>query len=252
MINRIFIRGDTHGDFTWLSDFCEGYETTIDDVLIILGDSALRFEGPNSFREKHRKEIVAALPITLFVLRGNHDRPYDVGGDVILTECPLLDESPWYSRAMWHDESYPNIWYFQDGGQYKIKDKTFLTIGGAYSVDKEYRQFMHWTWYEGEQLDRETQLDILDNVDHGRFDYILTHTCPYSLRPTDLFLTGIDQSKVDNSTELWLEDVFNCVEFSYWLFGHYHENRCYGRVDKYEWHGEVEMLFDRIKEIGYE
>ena len=37
------------------------------------------------------------------------------------------------------EEPYPNILYAQDGGTYTISGKSFLTIGGAYSVDKPYR-----------------------------------------------------------------------------------------------------------------
>ena len=44
-VNRVFITGDRHGNFEWLMDWCRENETTTNDILILLGDHALRFEG---------------------------------------------------------------------------------------------------------------------------------------------------------------------------------------------------------------
>ena len=43
--------------------------------------------------------------------------------------------------------------------------------------------------------------------------------------PTDLFLSGIDQSTVSNHTEHWLETVSNIIDYDHWLFGHFHKTR---------------------------
>ena len=259
-VNRVFIRGDTHSDFSWLPQWCEENQTTTNDILIILGDSALRFEGADNWREKNRKKKVAAQPITIFCVRGNHDRPYykedgTEWEDIQLENCPLLEQTiigdlKVYDNEMWHDPNYPNIWYFQDGGHYKIKDKTFFVYGGAFSVDWEYRRLMGWTWYPNEMVSRQRHIEILDIIDHQHFNFILTHTCPYEWRPTDLFLSCIDQSKVDNTMEEYLSDVLKYVGgYDYWFWGHYHANRDYGHVSEYEWNGAATMLFDEIRRI---
>lgn len=259
MVNRVFIRGDTHGDFEWLPEWCRENETTTNDILILLGDHALRFEGANKPRELYRKELVAAQPITIFALRGNHDRPYykedgTVWEDIKLTECPLLDNRGcgnllFFEDKMWHDSKYPNIWYFQDGKKYFIKEKSFFTYGGAYSVDKEWRQIMHWTWYPNEIVSNEEHCAVLDTIDHQHFNFILTHTCPTDWQPTDLFMKGLDQSKVDTTMERYLDDVLRYIgRYNYWYFGHYHANRDYGKVSEY-WNGETVMLFDEIRRI---
>lgn len=253
MINRLFIRADTHGDFNWLPDWCKENHTTTDDVLILLGDHALRFEGMNKPRELHRKGLVAALPITIFALRGNHDRPYykedgTIWEDIKLTVCPMLDQRftegiKFYEDEMWHDEKYPNIWYFQDGREYCIKGKTFFTYGGAYSVDKEYRQLFHWTWYANEIVPHSDHCAALDIVDHRYFNYVLTHTCPYEWRPVDLFLKGIDQSKVDNTMEEYLTEILRYIGgYDHWYFGHFHADREYEEE-------KATMLFGDIIEI---
>lgn len=259
-VNRVYTRGDCHGDFSWLPAFCEEHKTTTDDILILLGDHALRFEGVETWREQNRKKLVAAQPITIFCVRGNHDRPYykedsSIWEDIKLEVCPLLDQNTYkevkfYEDKMWHDSNYPNIWYFQDGREYYIKEKTFFVYGGAFSVDWEYRKLMRWTWYPNEIVSHKEHCAALDVVDHHHFNFILTHTCPYEWRPTDLFMPCIDQSKVDNTMEGYLSEILMYVGgYDYWFFGHFHQNRDYGKVSKYDWNGETTMLFDEIRQI---
>ena len=54
---------------------------------------------------------------------------------------------------------------------------------------------------------------------------ILTHTCPYELRPTEWFLSGYDDSTIDNSMEHFLSKVYNLVEFNHWYCGHFHGSK---------------------------
>lgn len=249
--NRIFLRGDTHGDFySWLPQWCEGEETTINDVLIILGDSGLRFEGAARAREQNRKEFVAKYPITIFAVRGNHDRPFtpELCSDVELTACSFIDGA---NNLMWHDKAYPNIWYFNELDPiFYICGQSFLILPGAYSIDKDWRKIMHWTWYEDEQLSHEQQLDYLDQIHDKMFDHVLSHTCPIEWQPIDLFMRSIDQSRVDSSTEEWLSDVLKYIGYKHWWFGHYHANREYGFVGNYDdIQGETTMLYDKIVRI---
>ena len=57
------------------------------------------------------------------------------------------------------------------------------------------------------------------------FDFVFTHTCPLSWEPTDLFLSAIDQSTVDNSMEVWLDSFKDKINWDVWLFGHFHADR---------------------------
>ena len=57
------------------------------------------------------------------------------------------------------------------------------------------------------------------------FDVVLSHTCPYSWRPTDLFLKGVDQSTVDNTMELWMDELKDTFIWDHYFFGHYHADR---------------------------
>ena len=57
----------------------------------------------------------------------------------------------WNNGTVWYEEEFPNILFAQDGEIYTINGKECLVIGGAYSVDKEYRLMNGWSWFKDEQ-----------------------------------------------------------------------------------------------------
>ena len=141
----------------------------------------------------------------------------------------------WYDEdidgTVWRETNYPNIRYFMDGHAYLIDGHPTLVIGGAYSVDKWYRLGRaqpndKWTgWFKDEQLTPEEMQDIENRMSNHHFDFIFTHTCPFSWQPFDLFIGGIDQSTVDNSMERWMDTFKDKVTWNAWLFGHFHNDR---------------------------
>ena len=141
----------------------------------------------------------------------------------------LYDEN--IDGTVYYEPQYPNIRYLMDGHVYLFNMHPTLVIGGAYSVDKWYRlscfpQGSKWTgWFEDEQLTQEEMVDITERFKGKHFDFILTHTCPYSWQPFDLFLQGLDQSTVDNTMERWLDDFRKQVTWNVWCWGHYHSDR---------------------------
>jgi 3-oxoacid CoA-transferase subunit A len=44
-----------------------------------------------------------------------------------------------------------------------------------------------------------------------------------------MFLPTIDQTSVDQSTEIWLDKIEESIEYKAWLCGHWHTDK---RVDK--------------------
>lgn len=227
----IYITGDTHRDFTNIEEFCYANQTTIDDTIIILGDVGLNYYLDGS--DNREKKRVSKLPITLFCIRGNHEERAENINTYTTTE--------YFGGECYVEKQYPNIIFAKDGGIYNINGKKCLTIGGAYSVDKYYRIIHRWKWFESEQLTAEERNNI-DNIikKDNKYDIILTHTCPYNTRPTHLFIQGLDQSTVDSSMELWLQDIADNIEFDKWYFGHFHG----------EWvNDKYEMLYKTIKEF---
>lgn len=226
----IYITGDTHGKFERTADFCETSHTCRDDVLIILGDAGINYYGGK--KDIRLKEKLAALPITLFCLHGNHEaRPASTG---------LYELCSWHGGQTYMETAYPNLLFAKDGEIYELGGYRCFAIGGAYSVDKYYRLEKGFMWFADEQLDEKTKHTIeirLENMG-WEVDVILTHTCPLKYEPTEVFLPFIDQSGVDKSTEEWLDGIESRLTYQKWYCGHYHTEK---RVDK------LEFLFESIK-----
>ena len=96
-------------------------------------------------------------------------------------------------------------------------------------------------WFKDELLTSEEMGQIELNINGNYYDIILTHTCPESWEPKDLFLSGLDQSSVDKSMEKWLDVIKTQIDWQVWLFGHYH-------ADRYVKPG-VEMLYTSIVDL---
>lgn len=240
---RIYVTGDTHGNFDWLPKWCEENHTTKDDKLIILGDAGILYYGSRKKKEIHVKNLISDCPITLWCVRGNHEaRPQSRQG------MKHIKIGEGQRDIMFYEPSYPNIYYAQDGAVMTLENgKRFLFIGGAYSIDKDYRLAMGWRWFEDEELDDHEMSDIQNKIVGQSFDCVFTHTCPLSWRPYDKFLSGIDESAVSKRMEVFLEDISNSISFSNWFFGHYHCDRLGMTLDNKNAH--IHMLYKKVIDI---
>ena len=124
----------------------------------------------------------------------------------------------------------PKIGLTKFGAAYIINGYLCLVIGGAYSVDKYYRiarrPNSNWTgWFAEEQLNDTERATAANLCKNKSYDFVLSHTCPISWEPRDLFLSTTDQSSVDKTMELWMEDIKLSFSWNIWLFGHYHADR---------------------------
>ena len=155
----------------------------------------------------------------IYCVRGNHEaRPTDVPGMELVYDEDVEGEV--YMQKKW-----PNIRYFKDWGTYTIDGLDVAIIGGAYSVDKWFRLDRGAIWFENEQLTEEEMIAVTAELTGMEVDMVLTHTCPICWEPRDLFLPMIDQSRVDKSMELFLEEIAKCFGWKVWCFGHYHADR---------------------------
>ena len=71
-----------------------------------------------------------------------------------------------------------------------------------------------------------------------KVDAVLTHTCPYRYIPREAFLGSVDQSAVDNSTELWLDTIAERLNYQAWYCGHWHIEK---RID------QMHFLFESVE-----
>lgn len=222
MTNRVFITGDKHGDFGGLETFCYKNKTTKDDVMIILGDSGINyFLGSQADGYKRRAQ---KLPIKLFCIHGNHEER--------ATNIKTYNEKVFWEGKVSVEDKYPDLIFAIDGEVYNIPTlsgtKEAIAIGGAYSVDKEYRLSHGANWYSSEQPSDKIKSKVEQVLEkrNGDIDIILSHTCPYRYIPREWFITSINQDTVDNSTELWLDKICSRLNrYDKWYCGHYHGDK---------------------------
>jgi len=228
----IYITGDTHRNFKRVAAFCDTVESTNADILIILGDVGINYFGEP--KDDELKRLLNELPITMFCIHGNHEqRPENID---------TYKESAWNGGIVYIESEFPNLIFAKDGEIYELNEKRCIVIGGAYSVDKPVRLANNWGWWSDEQPSPEIKERVERRLDSENWDVdvVLAHTCPLKYIPREVFLSGIDQSGVDNGTEEWLDIIEDRLSYSRWYCGHYHTNKT---IDK------IRFLFDDFLEL---
>jgi 3-oxoacid CoA-transferase subunit A len=227
------ITGDKHGDFRLVENLTFFSGTTTDDLLIILGDAGINYYGGK--KERQFKQLLAKLPLTMFCIQGNHERrPESLG---------IYQEISFRGGVAYIEPDIPNLLFAKDGEIYDIEGKKCVVIGGAYSVDKEYRLERNWGWWADEQPSEEIKRYVEHRLETEgwRVDVVLSHTAPLKYEPREMFLNFIDDSKVDKSTEIWLDSIEERLTYERWYCAHYHIAK---KID------HVQFLYENNKRIG--
>ncbi len=219
---NIYLTGDTHGRFERIECFCKDNDTTPYDLLIILGDAGINYYGGH--RDKKLKQYIASMPITLLCVHGNHERRPTAGLG--------YEKAQRFSGEVMVQPEFPNQLFALDGEVYKLNGQSCIAIGGAYSIDKEYRLMRGGGWWPDEQpsaaIKRKVESVLASRDWH--VDIVLSHTTPLSLEPREVFLPFIDQSTVDTSTDEWLDGIERRLDLKRRYAGHFHTVKETGKL----------------------
>ena len=249
MIKNWLVRGDTHGQFHWMTNGCLNEYVPAETAIIILGDAGFNFYLNKT--DDRKKAEVNARGYRFYCVRGNHEaRPQDVSASYEL----VYDED--VCGYVYMEERFPNIRFFKDWGEYQLGPYRVAVIGGAYSVDKwwrlnrigvysktdlGYNNPKKSGWFPNEQLTADEMNQATMTFLNKYYDFVFTHTCPISWQPTDLFLSTVNQSSVDSTMELWMDKLKDVIAWDVWCFGHYH-------CDRLE-RPHVEQYFNDIEDL---
>ena len=226
----IYITGDIHGNIFPIYRLCNVLNPTSEDIVVILGDVAVNYYLDNMDRRFKKK--MSKLQPTFFCIHGNHEcRPQNITS---------YKQKKWKSGIVLYEEEFPNILFPADGEIFTLDEMKCLVIGGAYSVDKDYRLKYGYQWWSDEQPSDKIKRYIEEQISNNKIDIVFSHTCPYKYIPTECFLSGIDQSTVDNSTEHWLDEIEDILEYKAWYCGHWHTNK---RIDR------IHFLYHNIENL---
>lgn len=215
----VYITGDIHGDPSRVIDFAKDMNLTKKDTIIILGDVGANYY--NGKRDSLMKRFLNAIEPTVLCIHGNHEiRPGNIAS---------YHTEKWRDGEVWIEDEFPNIKFAKDGEIFTIEDIRYIVIGGAYSVDKYYRLAKGYGWWDDEQPSEEIKKFVEKQLQEHKIDVVLTHTCPMKYEPVEMFLSQIDQTTVDKSTEEWLDKIENLLDYKAWFCGHWHTDK---RIDK--------------------
>lgn len=204
----ICITGDTHGEYNELLSRMYNNQIKKGDTAIVCGDFGFVWNDPY-----HRYFIskLTAENFTIAFVDGNHE------------DFDLLETYPvtYWNGGKVHKIA-ENIYHLMRGQRFVIEGKSFFTMGGAYSVDKEMRT-EHISWWSQElPSDNDYKTAEMTLKKYGyNVDYILTHTLPQSA----IHYLGLVPCPQDAELTGYFEWLKRNLKFKMWFSGHFHMNR---------------------------
>lgn len=229
----IVVSGDIHGDFNMLiNKVCVQCQMQ-DTLVIVAGDCGFGFESKGYYEnivKRNVKRMNESNNWIVFV-RGNHDNPAYFDGKVFM-----------YKRFM----AVP------DYSILKVCDKTILCVGGAISIDRNYRM-RAWREYvekhrgyidddalaknyywinEAPTLNKEILCRINDVC---LIDAVVSHTAPSFCElqnKSGLCCYAYDDANLINDVtneRLVMDEIYNILKeqnhpITHWCYGHFHQS----------------------------
>ena len=204
----IYITGDTHGDYDDFLFRMRQTNISRSDTVIICGDFGFVWNTPY---ERNVLGWLSNEPYKILFIDGNHE-DFD-----LLSTYPVMQ---WHGGSVHRISG--NIYHLMRGQCFKIEGKTFFTFGGAYSIDKQYRQEGK-TWWPQELPSLEEYAIATKTLEACGYtvDYILTHTIPtFAIRQI-----GVAPDPHDAELTGFLEWLYGKMQYTHWFAGHFHVNK---------------------------
>lgn len=177
---RILMCGDTHGDLEHLTYLLDVAREQNCDRIFVLGDFGLWEHTQDGIDFMDRlNELAMRKGVSVYCLDGNHDN-----------WLPSIERALWVTDKEYFFWLRPNIRYAGRGFQWNWGGKDFIALGGAYSVDKDYRLAVEarrgedgTLWFPTEEMTDQEMEDILAEVIPGVVNVVLAHDKPLFARP---------------------------------------------------------------------
>lgn len=224
--------GDIHGEFDALLGNLKRFPVT-DALILVAGDCGIGFEAPSFYEQLYNRleKTLTKLNCCIFLMRGNHDNPACFEKESL--SFPRMKTIPDYSVVL-------------------FRQRTILCVGGAISIDRQFRLSLMRLDQVKRKRVRELYWELeaprynaneLEQIHAAglRIDTVITHSAPSFCSPTDKKgienwisedhnLAGdIDKERyaLDNLYGRLLADKH---PLSHWYYGHFH-NSCVEIID---------------------
>lgn len=230
-MEQVMLIGDIHGDTAPLYDFIMNREVK---YCIQLGDFGLIWSMVPDIRENQKLDKISKKLIStnkeLFVILGNHEN------------YPRYNDFP---KIIKHGaicrEVRPAIYAVERGEILSINGRTFLCIGGADSIDKNWRiryeiENGEKIWWEEERIEEsDIENAMLNALERGNsVNFVLTHT------PPRYFTDKLFETNIPSISEERLDKILEDIQFSMWYCAHVHTT----------FEIEIRGLVSTIKSLG--
>lgn len=211
----IYVTGDTHcpKDMHKLNttNFPEQRQMTKDDTLIICGDFGAVWER-GSGEDRFWLNWLDDKNCTVVFCDGNHEN-FD-----LLYEYPIVE---WNGGKV--HQIRESVFHLMRGEVYTIEGKTFFVLGGAMSLDKQYRK-EGISWWSQEIPSPEEMAHAMTNlINNGlKVDYIITHDAPSRVVKYLGFNPHETSDYVIKMFYNLLDTIALHIDYKKWYFGHFH------------------------------
>ena len=235
----ILITGDIHGshDIHKLSnkgnpDFKDIFNNmTKDDYVIICEDFGLVWN--NDKEDMWWRSWLNDRPFTTLFVDGNHEN-FD-----LLNAYPVEN---WHGGKI--HRIAPSIIHLMRGQLFDIEGKSFFTMGGAESHDREFRTIGISIWEQELPNNKEyaQALSTLEKCEY-KADYVITHCAPTDIEyevEHGKCTSAYNFYYSENRLTEFFRDLADKMQYERWFCGHYHCDYVSKLNPKFE------ILYDKI------
>ena len=211
-MSKIFVTGDVHRtEIGKFYKFANNHKNlTKEDYVIIAGDFGAIWDID---RDNQILNLYNDFPWTTLWVDGNHEN-FDL--------IEQYDSEEWNGGLVQRNNK--SVIHLMRGQVYTIDDVTLFTMGGAASIDKQYRVEGKSWWKQEMPSNEELDMALQNLKNHNMtVDYVITHCCG------NICKNRIDPMFMDHHDFLnhWFDylEYDEKLKFKKWFFGHYHVDR---------------------------
>jgi len=203
------IVGDIHGEFRAINYNLNRIEGKVDyDLIIQLGD----FGFWKDALQRSKKKFPEMCKKPIYFIRGNHEEysRYKRGKQ----RGPFFNDYEGIIVPNYFDKC-KNIPRYINDEMVEMDGLKVLGVGGAKSMDREFR-ILGYGWWREEEVNKENVESIIrDNL---KPDIILSHDAP-----TQFFKRSEYKGRFANRAgDKYLGKLYAQIKPRYWFFGHFH------------------------------
>lgn len=206
--------GDLHGDLDWARRAVRAAAHAGIKRILQVGDAGFCWPGRKKYKfDRQLNNILTERAMDLVFIDGNHDSHTE------LRSLPV--EADGLARVR------DRILYLPRGARFQYAGMTFGGLGGAYSVDRQWRT-QGKDWWPEEEVEKG---DVARLAAAGQLDVLLTHDVPMNFPGLQgQFELSPGELEQANRTRNLLQEAVDLLKPRHVFCGHWHQ-RSAGQLD---------------------